>query len=60
MPAQGMQQIRVLPSPLDLSKMDQIMSELDVGQRACVSSCLQCWQVSSPCCVTLCAHGAVA
>jgi hypothetical protein len=52
MPAQGMQQIRVLPSPLDLSKMDRIMSELDVGQRACVRSCLQCWQVSSPCCVT--------
>ena len=36
---------RQLPSPLDIGKMGQILAELDEGQRACVRSCLQCWQV---------------
>lgn len=33
-----------LPSPLDLSKMEQVMAELDEGQKSCVRSCLKCWQ----------------
>ena len=37
-----------LPSPLDLAKMEQVMAELEEGQRSCVRSCLQCWQVNTP------------
>jgi hypothetical protein len=46
MPAPGPMPLRALPSPLEADKMEQIMSELDAGQRACVGSCLECWQVS--------------
>ena len=43
-----MRNLGELPSPLDWGKMEQIMAELEEGQRSCVRSCLTCWQVNAP------------